>query len=481
MRRVIRADRPLLALVAIALVAGMAAAPSAAFDDHVFVVTGIADPGACAALGIYPPWNATLDLERVGRNPIVRHFGGLHYVVNGSPDDNIQVIQPETFETVLQFSVGAGSNPHDILVVDEGAAYVSRHDSRWLYRVHPGTGAVLDSLDLGGFADSDGLPEMSMMARDGDHLFVQIQRLDREASFTPIPPSYLAVIDVTSNQLVDVDPAQPGIQGIELTGLFPRFKMCVEAGARRLYVSTPGEYMGVEIGGIDEINLDTLQAMGYVTSELLIGSADMGAFVMVSEDKGYVLCHTDFTLSSHLTAFSRIDGYSLGEIYVTFAPVQSLAYDPESHQLFFPDSDGMDPGIHVFDTLSDTKLTDSVIHTGSLPVDLVIARDPSTGVDETNATSPAHVARFHPVRPNPFHPLAEVSFTLAHEEHVQLGVYDVRGRLLRLLIDGVLPIGEHAASWDGRDARGNEQPSGLYFFRLNGAHLSLTRKAVLVR
>ena len=118
MRRVTRAYALSVGSAALALVVWLAAVPSAAFDDHVFVVTIGGETGTCAAHGIYPPWIGEVDLETVGTHSTVRHFDGLHYVVNRSPDDNVQVIDPGTFETILQFSVGAGSNPHDILVVD---------------------------------------------------------------------------------------------------------------------------------------------------------------------------------------------------------------------------------------------------------------------------------------------------------------------------------------------------------------------------
>ena len=42
----------------------------------------------------------------------------------------------------------------------------------------PTNGATLGLIDLSAMADPDGLPEMSMMAWDGRHLFVQLQRIE---------------------------------------------------------------------------------------------------------------------------------------------------------------------------------------------------------------------------------------------------------------------------------------------------------------
>jgi hypothetical protein len=106
----------------------------------------------------------------------------------------VQVIDPHGFDTILRFPVGSGTDPRDIAVVDASRAYESRYDSRWLLVVDPSTGAPTDSIDLGEFADADGLPEAAWMELDGSRLFVQVQRVDRLASGTTVPPALLAVV-----------------------------------------------------------------------------------------------------------------------------------------------------------------------------------------------------------------------------------------------------------------------------------------------
>ena len=82
----------------------------------------------------------------------------------------------------------------------------------------------------------------------------------------PVAPSYLAVIDTTTDTIVDVDPDRPGIQAIELTGLRPSHRMHVDHEARRLYVSEPSLTFHPVEGGIDVIDLDSLRALGFVTT-----------------------------------------------------------------------------------------------------------------------------------------------------------------------------------------------------------------------
>ena len=339
------------------------------WEDHLFVLTREAPSGNCTVMELDQPWTATVDVEPISSAAVVRHYFGRSYVVN-EPTGIIQVIDPEMFDTVAQLPVGDTSRPQDILLWDRGTAYVSRYASCLLYKIDVATGALLASVDLCPLADADGLPEMGMMARDGDRLFVQVRRLDPE--YLPVPPSYLAVVDTATDQLVDVDPQQPGIQGIVLTGLVPSFRMHVDSDARRLYVSTPGSPLLYETGGIDEVDLDSLQSLGFITTEVQI-PLDMGPVVMVSQTKGYVVVHTDIVESSHLVAFSRIDGSRLGDdVYMAIGWVESMAFDPITSQLFYPDPGA--GGLVVVDTVSDVVLSPTPIATGGLPYDLIVAR-----------------------------------------------------------------------------------------------------------
>lgn len=83
--------------------------------------------------------------------------------------------------------------------------------------------------------------------------------------------------------------------------------------------------------------------------------------------------------------------------------------------------------------------------------------------------------------PNPFQASTTIRFGLPAAGPVSLRVFDVEGRLVRTLLDGPLPAGSGEAHWDGRDSAGVDQPTGVYFYRLNSAHGSETRKMILKR
>jgi hypothetical protein len=83
--------------------------------------------------------------------------------------------------------------------------------------------------------------------------------------------------------------------------------------------------------------------------------------------------------------------------------------------------------------------------------------------------------------PNPFSDATRLEYTLPAASRVQLRVYDVRGALVRTLVDGHHDAGVHSAFWDGRDERGRRLASGVYFYRISAAGHTTTRKMVLAR
>jgi hypothetical protein len=92
----------------------------------------------------------------------------------------------------------------------------------------------------------------------------------------------------------------------------------------------------------------------------------------------------------------------------------------------------------------------------------------------------AHSTAFEWSRPNPFSSETELRFTLAHQTHVMLSIYDVAGRLVRRLIDEERDAGQHNVTWSGRDRDGRALPSGVYFSQLIAGDYVRARKLVLL-
>lgn len=83
--------------------------------------------------------------------------------------------------------------------------------------------------------------------------------------------------------------------------------------------------------------------------------------------------------------------------------------------------------------------------------------------------------------PNPFNPRTTVGFALPRDTRARLALYDVSGRLVRVLVDEALSAGAHEVAWDGRDAAGREAASGVYVARLVAGQAGGSLRLHLVR
>jgi M6 family metalloprotease-like protein len=83
--------------------------------------------------------------------------------------------------------------------------------------------------------------------------------------------------------------------------------------------------------------------------------------------------------------------------------------------------------------------------------------------------------------PNPFNPSTTISFALPQRRSVRLELFDVLGRLVKVLVNEEMVAGRHRVVWDGMDAGGAQVAGGVYLCRLQAGSFSSTRKIVMLR
>jgi flagellar hook assembly protein FlgD len=83
--------------------------------------------------------------------------------------------------------------------------------------------------------------------------------------------------------------------------------------------------------------------------------------------------------------------------------------------------------------------------------------------------------------PNPFNPVTRLKFSLKEKGHVSMRVYDVSGRLVRVLVDEVREAGAYEVVWDGANDEARRTASGIYFCRMETTDYERTLKMVLLR
>jgi Cohesin domain/FlgD Ig-like domain/Dockerin type I domain len=115
---------------------------------------------------------------------------------------------------------------------------------------------------------------------------------------------------------------------------------------------------------------------------------------------------------------------------------------------------------------------------------------------ETGATEEAALPQSYNLLqnyPNPFlneakfhlagNPATTIRYQLPKESSVKLQIYDLRGYVVRTLVNAKMKAGEATTAWDGKDEAGDRVPSGVYFYRLqvNGGEWASTRRMMVVR
>ena len=86
--------------------------------------------------------------------------------------------------------------------------------------------------------------------------------------------------------------------------------------------------------------------------------------------------------------------------------------------------------------------------------------------------------------PNPFNPETWIPYQLATPSEVTITIYDIRGRVMRVLVLGHQAAGIYrsrskAAHWDGRNHFGEKVATGVYFYTLKAGEYSATRKMLI--
>jgi hypothetical protein len=108
----------------------------------------------------------------------------------------------------------------------------------------------------------------------------------------------------------------------------------------------------------------------------------------------------------------------------------------------------------------------------------LLTPDDISGNDTPRVPAASYLAQNYP---NPFNPTTRIAFGLSGPGDVSLEIYDVSGRLVRVLADGERRAGRYEESWDGRDASGCAVASGMYFCRMKASGYEGTRKMILLR
>jgi len=354
------------------VILGAAVAPRvpdcAAADERAAIVSAASCDFATGGLAAVDVDDFTVLDHVIGSvepDSVVRVRDDRVFIVNRFSGSSVQEIDPnDSLRTLWRCSVGAGSNPHDIVLLAPDKAYVTRYDANSIAIVDPSVGKscegfVRGHIDLSAWADADGIPEMDQMVRVGDRVFVAVQRLDRDNFFRPATHGALVVLDVATDTVV-------GAVELELTNPFTETKGLVYDATRdRILVGGPGTlFSDLDDGGIEAVDPHALESLGVLLTGADLGG-DLGDFAMVGSNRGYAIVAAENFEASVVEI--DLDSGVRGEPLITSPLLLSDVEVTENGRLWVADRDCFDPGLRVFDVSDHREVTAEPIYPGLTP------------------------------------------------------------------------------------------------------------------
>lgn len=83
--------------------------------------------------------------------------------------------------------------------------------------------------------------------------------------------------------------------------------------------------------------------------------------------------------------------------------------------------------------------------------------------------------------PNPFNPSTTIKYNVRTAGMISISVYDIAGRLVNRLLDGVSPAGSHEIQWQGTDHNNRSCATGVYFVQLKAGLVQDTSRLSLIK
>jgi hypothetical protein len=83
--------------------------------------------------------------------------------------------------------------------------------------------------------------------------------------------------------------------------------------------------------------------------------------------------------------------------------------------------------------------------------------------------------------PNPFNNQTIIKYNLFKSCQVSLTIYNILGQKVKTLFEGYQEAGFKIVNWDGKDERGKDLASGIYFYQLKAGEVTQTKRMVLLK
>lgn len=243
-----------------------------------------------------------------------------------------------------QYSVGAGTNPQDFVVVSDSLAFVPRLGTPMLLAVEPLSGKKVAEIDLSPYADADGNPDAASALFHEGTVYVALQRLDE--TYTPAPKGGMVLVNPESLEVSD---------SMDLSAGNPTGRLRYSEAMKGLVLIETGQY-GVLDGGVEVYDVKSKELSGLIITEQTLGG-DVQDAVIVSQSLGYAMIGT-VEGKTGLVSFDPTAGTKLDDLIVSSGwDLAHLELNATGTELWVSDRTFEAPGIRIFDTGFSEELT----------------------------------------------------------------------------------------------------------------------------
>ncbi len=133
----------------------------------------------------------------------------------------------------------------------------------------------------------------------------------------------------------------------------------------------------------------------------------------------------------------------------------------------------------------DVELHNSKIYTlwgseGSVHANIIDFDNPPVSVEtpEPSLTKSFQLLQNYP---NPFNATTKIKYKVPRRSHVLLVIYNLLGEEVITLLNEDMVPGTYEVTWNGKNSKGLDVPSGIYLYRLAGENSSVLRKMIVIR
>ena len=320
-----------------------------------------------------------IDIVSTHSDALVRHQRSRSLIINRLGRDNITILDPQ-YKVIHEFSTGRGSNPHDVVLINDELAAVSLFERKYLSIFNINSGREINRIDLSSLADEDGIPEIHSLYANEKFLYASVQRLDRNHRYwLSSETAYLAKISL-----------QEDFQ-LEKRFLFPfgnpisKLRYLEERNS--LLITAAGNYaFNYKLdGGVLEFDLTTETFKAPLLKEADIGF-EISDAILVSPELGFIIGNNPL-FESCFAAFNPSTG-SLIKILLPFEQnswFSGLEVDSQK-RIYLGDRHYSRAGIRIFapslvevtrtaERFEIIEMTGTPVSTGLPPVSIALVEN----------------------------------------------------------------------------------------------------------